>query len=109
MSQPGPQPGPQPELEPFEFGGKEYAPMTPSNIMGAIRKGARGQRVVLITYRDAKGTITQRLTEPYEIKDGFYWAYSYLHDGIRKFKIGSVLSAKLNRQTYIPRWPIKIT
>ena len=94
--------------ETFEFKDKIWGSMSPTNVMSALRKGGRGQRTVLITYRDAKGVITQRLTEPYEIKDGYYWAYSYLHDGIRRFKLGSILSAKINSQTYIPRWPVKL-
>lgn len=75
-------------------------------ILTTISNAARKQKTVSITYRDEKGNVTQRETEPYELKDGRYFGHT--EKGIRGFKIDNIISAQETEHDFTPRWPIKI-
>lgn len=78
-----------------------------NDIVSTIEKAGREKRVLNITYRDSKGEITTRDTEPYEIKDGAYWGYSVDKGQIRRFSLQNILSAKITERLYSPRWEVK--
>lgn len=69
-----------------------------------ILDGIKQRRIVEITYRDSKGATSRRATEPYEIKGDKYFGYCTLKNGIRAFKLGSILDAKIIDKSYTPRW-----
>lgn len=77
-------------------------------VMKAIQAGARGLHTVMIQYTDSHGTSTIRETEPYELKDGKYWAYDLDKQEIRQFTLGQIADAQVTVRTYRPRWPVKI-
>jgi predicted DNA-binding transcriptional regulator YafY len=79
-----------------------------SKAMSVIKKSGISNYVVKLKYIDSKGTITERMIEPYEIKEGKLYGYSIKDDGIRSFKIESVLDATKTESKFVPRWPIKL-
>jgi len=78
------------------------------SVMGAIMNGAHNHKIVTIMYLDSKGNTSSRDTEPYEIKDGMYWAYCLMNNGIRQFKLSQIMQASVTSHVFTPRFPIKI-
>ena len=78
------------------------------DVTDIISKAALKNNIVEIAYKDSKGFITERVTEPYEIKDDSYYGFCVLKNGIRRFKLSNILSAKILDKKYNPRWPVKI-
>jgi len=79
------------------------------SIIKIISQAALKNKIVEITYKDSKGITTNRVTEPYEIKDNSYYGFCILKNSIRKFKLSNISSAKILDENYEPRWPIKIS
>lgn len=79
------------------------------DVLSVIISAAKKQHTVTIQYRDAKGQVTTRVTEPYELRNDEYWGYCHMRGSIRNFKIASILSATEDVTTYTPRWPIQIS
>lgn len=73
-----------------------------------VVKGAMQNKVVKIKYMDSKGIVTERETEPYEIKGDMYWGYCLNKGGIRQFHAKNILEATVTNKSYSPRWPVKI-
>lgn len=76
--------------------------------LNAIRIAA-GRRVLLdITYRDSKGNVTTRSTEPYELRDDSYFGYDTDKGCIRNFKISGIVDAVVTKTPYIAKWAVQI-
>lgn len=69
-------------------------------ITGAIN----GRFVVEITYTDAKGNRSRRMTEPYELKGDKYFGYCLTKNSIRSFSIRSISKAVITDKNYTPRF-----
>ena len=82
--------------------------MQNENTIKNIVRGAMEQKIVSIQYRDAKGMVTTRDTEPYEMRDNKYWGYCRDKNSIRQFNMENVLSATVTDNKYAPRWEVKI-
>jgi predicted DNA-binding transcriptional regulator YafY len=81
----------------------------PNNkILENIVKAAMENKTVAITYKDTKGVISERETEPYEIKNEKYWGYCSNKNSIRQFSLANILGARITENKYIPRWEVKI-
>jgi len=78
------------------------------DVVDEIKSAAKDVKTVMITYRDSKSEITKREGEPYEIKDNGLYMYCYEKDNIRLFKLERILEAKKTRNSFNPKWPIKI-
>lgn len=78
------------------------------NIIQTITSAAKQRKIVIITYKDAKGNVSSRETEPYEIKDNAYWGWSLDKNAIRKFSLDNILSATLTNKPYQPRFEVKL-
>ena len=76
--------------------------------MDEIIKAARETTILNITYRSEKKGVSERTVEPYEIKDGGLYAYDIAKQGIRKFILANIISAKATDTKFSPRWPIAI-
>jgi predicted DNA-binding transcriptional regulator YafY len=79
-----------------------------ANVIELLRKAAKDLNTVVITYQDSTGQISDRETEPYEIKDGKYWGFSLDRGQIRQFTIGRIMNAYITSNKYRPRWAVKI-
>lgn len=79
-----------------------------NEIVNTIVTAGRRHCTVVITYRDATGAITVRETEPYEVRNGLYWAYCLLRQDTRRFIVKSILSARPTRRSYRPRYDLKL-
>lgn len=79
-----------------------------NNIISVITEAASKKKLVEITYQDSKGLVTNRETEPYEIRDNSYYGFCILKNSIRKFKLSNILSAKMLDNEYRPKWSVKI-
>lgn len=76
--------------------------------MRKIEKAASQQKLVRISYTDAKGITTIRTLEPYEIKDNTFFGFDTSKNGIRAFKITQISSIDILEIEFIPRFPIKL-
>lgn len=80
----------------------------PSDVLSKIEQAAREQKLLQITYVDAKNTPSIRTVEPYELKDGKLFAYCTVKDGIRAFNLNRMQSAEIHLNEYTPRFPVLI-
>lgn len=73
------------------------------------KEAANNLKLLRFDYTKRDGTSNTYLTEPYEIKEGFYWGFKVAHEGgIRKFDISQIENAMVVDQNYSPQWPVKI-
>lgn len=79
-----------------------------ANVQQKIQEAAAGQKLLQITYVDAKNKPSIRTVEPYEIKEGKLFAYCTVKDGIRAFNLERIQSAELHINEFTPRYPILI-
>lgn len=79
-----------------------------SGIGKKIKDAATDQRLLQITYIDAKNQPTIRTVEPYEIKNGSLFAYCITKNAIRQFKLDKIQSAEMHLTEYEARYPILI-
>jgi predicted DNA-binding transcriptional regulator YafY len=78
-------------------------------VIDSIRQAGREKKLLKIQYRKLNNEISERVVEPYEIKDGRLWAYDTAKDdNIRQFLMVGILSAQVLEEVFDPRWPIKI-
>ncbi len=82
--------------------------MPNNEILANIVKAAMENKTVIITYKDKKGDMTERETEPYEVRGDKYWGYCKDKNSIRQFSLLNVTNARITQNTYIPRWEVKI-
>lgn len=78
------------------------------NVINAIKDGAKNTKTVIISYKDTKGNVSERETEPYEVKEGKYYGYCLSKNSIRAFNLSSILNARTTERIFLPRWEIKI-
>jgi predicted DNA-binding transcriptional regulator YafY len=81
----------------------------PSGTMKQIIQGAQELHCVAIRYRDQSQEVTERIVEPYEIKNGKLFAYCQTKEGIRGFTLINILAAVETNTSYVPRFPVLIT
>jgi predicted DNA-binding transcriptional regulator YafY len=82
------------------------------SVMDSIRQAGREKKLLKIQYRKLNAEISDRVVEPYEIKNGRLWAYDIAKDdNIRQFLIVGILSAQVLEETFEERnsWKVKIT
>lgn len=73
-----------------------------------FEEAARNRNTVRMTYTDAKGDVTTRNVEPYEIRGNKLWAYCRKKKGIRQFDMNKIDKAKPTKNIFIPKWDIKM-
>lgn len=73
-----------------------------------IRLSAKNTTLLSISYLDSKGNFSERLVEPYEIKNGSLFAYCTEKESIRNFKLTKINAAYHSTIKFNPRWPINI-
>lgn len=75
-----------------------------------IAMAARKRRMIRFQYtKKTTGETLSYECEPYEIKEGFLWAYHPIHHAIHKFYLDRILpgSVKMSPKRFTPRWPVK--
>jgi predicted DNA-binding transcriptional regulator YafY len=80
----------------------------PKDAMDNIIQGATNRQSVAIRYRDTSNELSERVVEPYEIKNGKLFAHCQSKGGIRAFAITNILAAIVTDTPYEPRFPVKI-
>lgn len=83
-------------------------PASYNDIYENIAKAATDQTCLNLFYQDKEQNVTERLVEPYELKDGKLFAYCRKREGIRAFKLENIVSAQKTSQIYDARFPIQI-
>ena len=73
-----------------------------------ISRAARERRLIRIWYTSSDGEVSIRDTEPYEIRDGKYWGYCLDRGSIRQFSLEGITKTQVLKETYVPRWPVKL-
>lgn len=73
-----------------------------------IRIAAKNKTLLSISYLDSKGNFTERLVEPYEIKNGSLFAYCTEKESIRSFKLSQINAAHHSTTKFNPKWTINI-
>jgi len=75
-----------------------------------LYEAARERKTLLLEYESpTTGKYSEgREVEPYEMKNGFLWAYDINAGSIKKFSIEGIYSIEKTERVFIPRWPIKI-
>lgn len=76
--------------------------------MTEIKIAAKNNTLLSISYLDSKGNFTERLVEPYELKNGSLFAYCTEKESIRNFKLSKINAAYSSTIKFNPRWPINI-
>jgi predicted DNA-binding transcriptional regulator YafY len=75
-------------------------------VMVKIKQAAAEQKLLQITYIDAKNQPSIRTIEPYEIKEGKLFGFCTVKDAIRAFNLDRIQSAELHLSEFTPRYPI---
>lgn len=83
-------------------------PSTFRDPISEIKIAAKNSTLVSISYLDSKGNFSERLVEPYEIKNGSLFAYCTEKESIRNFKLAKINSAYRSTIKFNPRWTINI-
>jgi predicted DNA-binding transcriptional regulator YafY len=73
-----------------------------------IEQAMMSKKLITMTYVDAKGKISVRTVEPYEIKDGKLFAYCRTRNAIRGFSLSNITAVKQTDMDYAPRYPVQI-
>lgn len=77
------------------------------DVMKVLAYSANNTLSVAIRYKDKDGDITERIVDPYEIKNGKLFAHCNFRDGIRAFSLQSINSAVPTDKEYKPKFPVK--
>jgi len=78
------------------------------SITDNIVLAAREEKIINISYKDKKGSVSNRNVEPYEVKNETLYGYCLSKNSIRQFKIENIVQAKITEDKFIPRYPIVI-
>lgn len=73
-------------------------------IVDSINRAIDESRLLIISYVDASNKPSIRTVEPYEIKDGKFFAHCRTKDATRAFKVPMIQSADLLNETFTPRY-----
>jgi predicted DNA-binding transcriptional regulator YafY len=80
----------------------------PTERWATIVEGARTQRVIALRYRDKSFEVSERLVEPYEIKQGKLFAHCLTKNGMRAFILDNILAAAGTNTEFVPRFPVVV-
>ena len=73
-----------------------------------IREAGREQRRVLVQFECGPGQHYERELEPYAIRDGNLYAFSYLRNEFRNLRMDEIRRVELTPRNFTPRRPIEL-
>jgi hypothetical protein len=73
-----------------------------------LRDAGREQRRVLVQFESTPGTIYEREFEPYAIRDGLLYAFSYLRNEMRTLPMRDIRRVEVTPRTFTPRQPVDL-
>ncbi len=79
-----------------------------SDFENLIREAGREQRRVLIKFDCGPDTVYERELEPYAIRDGELYAFSYLRNEFRTLRMNDIRRVELTPRSFQPRRPIEL-
>lgn len=82
--------------------------MEKGNIIPSIQKAAQERKTIIISYRDKNNKISERETEPYEIKDNAYWGFDLDSKSIKRFTLNNILGVEITENIFNPQWTVKL-
>jgi predicted DNA-binding transcriptional regulator YafY len=82
------------------------------NIKETIASAGRNLHTVIITAREDNGSVETREAEPYSYRikggDEKFFCYDIKKDGIRNFRVSSIISVEETTNLFTPRWPVEV-
>lgn len=80
-----------------------------SDIETALREAARQRRRVLIQFgEDTPGREYEREMEPYAIRDGALYAFSYFRDEFRTVPLADIRGVEVTPRSFEARRPVEL-
>ena len=82
------------------------------DLVALITAEARAGRTILLTAREADGSVETREIEPYSLRPGpqgprlFYWCLK--KQGTRNTYVSNIVAAEPTGNSFTPRWPIEL-
>ncbi len=73
-----------------------------------IRTAGREQRRVLVQVELSPGEFYERELEPYAIRDGELYAFSYLRNEFRTLPLRDIRRVEVTPRTFTPRQPVDL-
>lgn len=82
------------------------------SIKETIASAGRNLHTIIITAREADGSIETREAEPYSYRmkggDEKFYCFDINKNGIRNFHTSQIISVKETQNTFTPRWPVEV-
>lgn len=79
---------------------------------GVIREEARARRTVMLTAREAEGSVETREAEPYSLRPGKGGPrlsyYCLKKHGTRNTYVSNIISVEATGHSFDPRWPVEL-
>lgn len=73
-----------------------------------LREAARQRRRVMIHMRESSGRDYEREMEPYAIRDGYLYAFSYFRDEFRSVPIADIAEVEITSREFEPRREVEL-
>ena len=73
-----------------------------------LREAGREQRRVLVQFESTPGTVYERELEPYAIRDGELYAFSYLRNEFRTLRMADIRRVEVTPRSFTPRQPVDL-
>ena len=87
--------------------------MDRDTILDNIGRASIANTTLLMAYMDAVGNTSEREVEPYSFRETdrgevLFYAFCYLRNAIRGFKLDNIISAEVTENPYDPKWEVEI-
>ena len=79
-----------------------------SDFENLLREAGREQRRVLVKFDCGPDKVYERELEPYAIRDGELYAFSYLRNEFRTLKLDDIRRVEVTPRNFQPRRPIEL-
>ena len=79
-----------------------------SDFENMLREAGREQRRVLVEFESTPGTRYERELEPYAIRDGQLYAFSYLRNEFRTLPLADVRRVEVTPRSFVPRRAVEM-
>jgi len=78
------------------------------SVISDIKDAGKNKKLLRIVYKKKDGEVTDRVVEPYEIRQGRFFGYDTNKDSIREFIITGIIETEILEEEFEPRWEIKV-
>ena len=82
------------------------------SIKDTIHSAGSNLHTIIITAREADGSVETREAEPYSYRvtagSEKFFCYDILKDGTRNFAVSNIISVEETGNTFSPRWDVEV-